>query len=278
MLKDVVTAHRPENYFLKRNTVYPTDQIGDPYLPLTAEVSTPLLFDPERPGKGIMIHFMNRPKRDRFTATASQIKQQGFLSPRQYATFSTVPEEWIIDPSVSVLVFRSFSRWSREYGHKDYTQWVEGLIGVTEEQASALSPEAVRYHRRMRGNRYYLGWDIWSYIPPQHLLGILDFRRKRSTEAFEEQNLQLKRKYEVGLITEAYVAEFMRETRQHQSVHGLDGSLSQAEKDEFWTSYAGAITENALMYHIAIEDRDAVAGMRPSYPWTQNVQAQALNA
>lgn len=290
MAGEFLSRFKPENLLDPQRHYYPTDALGNPYIPLSQEVAEPILLDPDRPGKGVMVHFMTGDGKGPIDKMVTLVKKQGFLSPRQYATFSTAPMKWVHGERTSVMVYRSYSRWSREYGHYDYNSWVEGLIGVTEEQAATISPQAIDYHRRlgMRGDRGRLGWDIWSFIPPKHLLGVVDFHSSADALAFNGYNSELQKDYTSGQISEAVAVERLTELMWNLSLHGQEGDLTDPEREMFWLSYGAALTESALLYNIHVYDEDhtdqfhkadyqQLALIQPTYPWTKRVHTQALD-
>lgn len=271
----------PEEVFETTELPYTHDPQGEPYFLLGDEVRQPVPFNRERPGNGIMIHVMCLDEdEERTYQVQKQMKETGFLTPRRYASLSSANmlSPGLSDSGERIFVYRGHKRWSREYlkpGEIEYREWAESLIGVPVDEARAISDMAFQRQIKTRNHRN-LGWRVWSYIPPEQLIGIISWDEEGEWRRYFDRNQELTEAYKHGRVSEAAVSDFLWEAWRHKDIEGRHGLLSDRAKREFWQSIGGSFTEAVLLEAIIEHRYQRVEKLITQFHWTKAIQKHAL--
>jgi len=266
----------------KVNFPFKFDLNKDPYLLLTDEIKQPPGFNEKRPGEKIMMHGRyNGDELSDFLRTTQKILENGFVLPRNYSSMSgdfSASSNFLTygEPSL-LLIYRSYSRWTREPIGKDpfgHTGLLESMIGIREEVVNEICPEGVKFHLEKTLFEEENNQRVWAYTPPEHLTGMLQFPNKDEAGYITfDVWMNILREWEKGAITELEAKNLLDDLCSDFIILD-DGKLMQ--------SMAGSMTENKLMKTInyiykgekPLED---LKKLQTSYDWTRNLQDKAVD-
>ncbi len=246
LIKDILSLGNPEPKILDIKSDLLYHPILGRYLPLKKPYLSPLPFNLSRPGKDIIMHVIcEYPAKNPFDENFKSVKEEGFVGPKNYTSFFTLPMEWSISRRAVYLVCRTHSRWSREYSDGSYTSFREPLIGIDVITAEGICPNGLKYVRAKSTSQPL---DVLSYIPPQHFLGIIKPSSKVNPTFFERLLLRLSEQFEIGVISEDNLAEEIYRLLLSLEVEGKDGMLiNEEQRIELSLSMGGMISEAKIM-------------------------------
>lgn len=290
-LPEILARYNPEAEFADLDL--PKDRVGEPYLPLKPSYLKPMAIDPGQPGKGIMVHVMDEYK-DPIEKQLASIGEEGFVTLRRMAHFSTGPFSWGTGETVVAVACRTPSRWSREYLDPQEIvchRWSEGLIGLSLDEVQEVAPKGARNvlerhpkdeddHWAKKRQRQAELTGVLAYIPLAHFLGCVKFPNLEYSSLMSECRDKIAL-YMSGTETEQDYVDWLCSRVRDKEIESLGDGSYEPEGGNFWGMVAAAHTQSALLDEISIwsagERKFALADVKTSYPKTTAMREDALS-
>lgn len=256
---------------------YLEDYIDDP------QALEPLHCNPSRPGQGIVMHGLSSIHKP---FDAEHIVQEGLLSPRRYAVLSAFPFLWAPDDRSEMIIFRTHTRFSREFPGDTYYGVIfrEGNIGLDVNTVKIRYPDL--YNKQLQNELTRTKYsNTWAFVPPSHIIGRLRFNTGEAKKAFHRILDTVALDYLHGDISERDIPLQLEQT----SALAIDIQPTDTT-NTLWKSLGAGISESALLLALhrflnptfKISDglfsanEVDLAKIQTSFPWSKKTQRDFL--